>query len=532
MEENKEKVKIEEPKQKNKTNPLLIILIVLALAVVGSIGYVVSLMVKEEPTTSKSSVEKSKVAAEYRLNSNGLEKFDIAFLKLENNSKNMIYSPLSIKYTLQMLGEGANGNSKTQINSIIGDYKYKKYNNNANMSFANGMFIRDSYKNKIKQEYIDNLKNRYNAEVVTDSFEKASTINNWVKDKTFNLIDEIEDDESIQDLNFALVNALAINMNWTNLIQDASTPSDIEGLLYYFHYVHEDYGEFINPIGEDDEYPSTDFAGGITAKSVKIGASANKYDIVNELGRDNIKKEIETEYTAWMDENDGVDPCSGKREDASKYAEYFIEELDKNYKQLDKSTDFYFEDNDDIKVFAKDLKGYDGTQLQYVGIMPKIGNLKNYINKVTEKDLKDIIENLKPIELSSFEEGVVTRIKGTIPLFKFDYELNLNEDLQSLGITDIFDTKKSDLSNMIAGKNIEIKTSHKANIEFSNEGIKAAAVTSGGGLGDATCGFEHLYKVPVKDIDLTFDNPYLFLIRDKKSGEIWFVGTVYNPIEK
>ena len=30
---------------------------------------------------------------------------------------------------------------------------------------------------------------------------------------------------------------------------------------------------------------------------------------------------------------------------------------------------------------------------------------------------------------------------------------------------------------------------------------------------------------------MTFNNPYLYLIRDKNSGEVWFVGTVYQPTE-
>lgn len=39
--------------------------------------------------------------------------FSMKFLKMENNKQNMIYSPLSIKYALKMLNEGANGNTKT-----------------------------------------------------------------------------------------------------------------------------------------------------------------------------------------------------------------------------------------------------------------------------------------------------------------------------------------------------------------------------------------------------------------------------------
>ena len=72
---------------------------------------------------------------------------------------------------------------------------------------------------------------------------------------------------------------------------------------------------------------------------------------------------------------------------------------------------------------------------------------------------------------------------------------------------------------------------HKANIEFSNNGIKAAAATSlsGGKGAGGSCVFDYRYDVPVKKIDLTFDNPYMIIIRDKNTGEVWFTGTVYEP---
>lgn len=100
---------------------------------------------------------------------------------------------------------------------------------------------------------------------------------------------------------------------------------------------------------------------------------------------------------------------------------------------------------------------------------------------------------------------------------------------QRLGITSVFNEKKADLSNMVTSKNYIDSAEHKANIEFSNEGIKAAAVISTGGMGAASCGYEHLFDVPIEEVNITFDKPYLFLIRDKNSGEVWFVGSVYEP---
>ena len=62
---------------------------------------------------------------------------------------------------------------------------------------------------------------------------------------------------------------------------------------------------------------------------------------------------------------------------------------------------------------------------------------------------------------------------------------------------------KSDLSNMITGEKQYIdKAVHKANIEFSNDGIKAAAATAFGGSGAAGCyiDFDHEYEVPIEEL--------------------------------
>ena len=50
-----------------------------------------------------------------------------------------------------------------------------------------------------------------------------------------------------------------------------------------------------------------------------------------------------------------------------------------------------------------------------------------------------------------------------------------------------------------------------------------------GGAGAAGA-WDYLFEVPFEEIDLTFDKPYMFVIRNKDTGEVWFAGTVYNPL--
>ena len=207
----------------------------------------------------------------------------------------------------------------------------------------------------------------------------------------------------------------------------------------------------------------------------------------------------------------------------------YLKELDSNYGHTSSSTDFKYYIDENVKVISKELKEYDGLELEYVAIMPINQELNSYVSNIKASDLNTLINSLKEIKFDNFNDGVVTKIYGRLPMFKFDYKLDLQEDLNHLGIIDVFDISKSDLSNMVNTNAAISEVNHEANIEFSNEGIKASAVTGIFGVGAGECGFDYHYDVPVEEIDLTFIKPYMFLIRDVNSGEVWFTGTVYNP---
>ena len=511
---------------KRKRRIVLVVILILII-VGGAFGYSYLNKHKKKSTTIKN--DNKEYYSAYKMSSNGLEEFDLSFLKLENDKKNMLYSPLSIKYALAMLSSGASGSSKKEIDAVIGDYKSKKYINSENMSFANAMFIKDEFKDQVKKSYTDKLSKDYDASVIYDSFTTPDNLNKWVSDKTFGLINNMFDNR-VSYHNFYLVNALAIDMEWNKWLQ-ATWESYKD--IYHVTYNHEKYSDYIDLI-EEDKYPSLEFNNNsMMAKSVKIGASINNYDIVKDLGEDNIRKTITSEYQEFINEDGCGIRTSGDTNsddlDVNKYVDKFISELKENYHRVDTSTDFMLYTDDKVKAFAKDLKTYNGTTLQYVGIMPLQEELDSYIKDLDSSDISGVIKNLKEIKSENFTDGNVIKITGNIPLFKFDYQLKLKDDLKKLGITSVFEQNKADLSKMVTSKNYIDSAEHKANIEFSNEGIKAAAVTSTGGMGAASCGYEHLFDVPVEEVNITFDKPYIFLIRDKNSGEIWFVGSVYEP---
>ncbi len=528
-----------EPEKKGgkKKKTIIIVCIIVLLVIIAAVSIYFFVIRKSDNKENNNNEVKHETEiintnSPYKLTSNGLEPFDLYFMQLENNGKNKVYSPLSIKYALAMLSEGANGATKEQIDNIIGEYSARKYNNSDNMSFANGLFIKDTYKDSIKSSYINTVASKYNADVIIDSFKNANTLNSWISDKTFNLITNITDE--ISDLDFILVNALAIDMEWVEKIQS-------EHGIYTVKFPHESvdnenrmYGFSVYGLDIAD-YHRLEFEGvDYEVKSVEIGAIANNYDIINILGEDNIRQTVREAFEKYKSENPGTVYDYSIREITdfdTWFDTYYIKELESNFGHVSSSTDFEFYIDDNTKVFAKDLKEYDGTTLQYIGIMPTNTSLDNFIENMEASDINTLINNLKPMELSSFKEDYITEISGYIPMFKMDYELDLISDLKTLGITSVFD-KSAQLSNITSDKAYITDASHSANIEFSNDGIKAAAATIVGGAGDATDpNFDYFFEIPIEKIDLTFDKPFMYLIRDKETGEIWFAGTVYEPID-
>lgn len=354
--------------------------------------------------------------------------FSLRFLKMENKKENMIYSPLSIKYALKMLIDGANGNTRTQIENVIGNTNLAKYNNVKDiLSLANALYIRDTYSKFVKEEYQNILFDKYNAEIKYDAFKDASNINNWISNKTFGQINNMISDNIVTDPNnkMVLINALAIDMEWKAKFDGENT----NGNTFYL----------------DD------------------GSSMFATTMSKETGSDSIS---------------------------------------------------YYKDND-VTVLAMELEQYDNEQMEFVAIMPK-DNLSDYVKNFSMKDFENITNNLKLA--SETKHG----LDISIPRFSFDYDLNLEEDLKSLGITDAF-TDSADFSNMSKTSLYVGGALHKANIDFTEKGIKAAAVTVIYMTESASLAEEN------KPIEIKIDKPFMYVIRDKKTNEIWFVGTVYEP---
>ncbi|CAN7101185.1 unnamed protein product [Brassica rapa subsp. narinosa] len=91
-----------------------------------------------------------------------------------------------------------------------------------------------------------------------------------------------------------------------------------------------------------------------------------------------------------------------------------------------------------------------------------------------------------------------------IPKFRISFGFSVSTVLDQLGMR-------------------SISLYHKACVEIDEEGAEAAAATA-----DDDMGFS-LYMEPPKRIDFVADHPFLFLIREDKTGTVLFFGQIFDP---
>ena len=180
--------------------------ILIALTIIMIVLFIYVLATREEEEDIKKPEEETEDISYVNDENIKLDLFD--YFKMENHNQNMIYSPLSINYAINMLYDGAANNTRTQLDTLRRDLtKYNNYDKNLNI--ANGLFIKPGV--NIKESYINGLKSRYNAEVYNKL--DIAEINSWVKKNTLGLIDKAADELDPSTVVF-LVNALAIDMEW------------------------------------------------------------------------------------------------------------------------------------------------------------------------------------------------------------------------------------------------------------------------------------------------------------------------------
>ncbi len=112
-------------------------------------------------------------------------------------------------------------------------------------------------------------------------------------------------------------------------------------------------------------------------------------------------------------------------------------------------------------------------------------------------------------------------VQVALPRFKTTAEFSLKDPLVAMGMADAFDPSKADLSGMNGQKDLFISAViHKAFVDVNEEGTEAAAATA------VVIRPKNGGRPPP---EFRADHPFLFLIRDTKTGAILFLGRILDP---
>lgn len=346
--------------------------------------------------------------------------------------KNTLISPLSVLYALAMTANGADGETLTQMEQVLGmdvdnlnsymlslldllpeskDYK---------MSLANSIWFKDDPDFIVEQSFLQTNADYYGAGAYKAAFDEGTRndINNWVKEHTDGMIPEIIDEIPDEAIMY-LVNALAFDAKWAD--------------EYEAHQIRE--GRFTMEDG--------------TRQDVDMMHSE--------------------EYT---------------------------------YLEDDLATGF--------------IKYYKDRKYAFVAMLPNEGvSVSRYVDSLTGEHLQELLNN--PQDLTVF---------ASIPKFETEYDIEMSEVLQEMGMTDAFDWQVADFSKLgtynVDGMNICInRVLHKTFISVSEQGTRAGAATAVEMVADGA-----MEIVEFKEVVL--DRPFVYMLIDCETNLPFFIGTMMN----
>ncbi|MBC7228213.1 MAG: serpin family protein [Thermoflexales bacterium] len=152
---------------------------------------------------------------------------------------------------------------------------------------------------------------------------------------------------------------------------------------------------------------------------------------------------------------------------------------------------------------------YDGNELAMVILLPDAGRFEEFENSLDAERVDEILRSLA--------YGGVTL---TMPRFRVESDFRLADTLAAMGMPAAFQPGQADFSGMDGSRDLYISAIlHKAFVDVDESGTEAAAATA------VVIGLTAF----IPRIEVTVDRPFIFLIRDLRTGTILFVGRVLNP---
>ena len=160
---------------------------------------------------------------------------------------------------------------------------------------------------------------------------------------------------------------------------------------------------------------------------------------------------------------------------------------------------------------------YDGRELSMTILLPDMGRFGEFEDRLDAALVGRIVGELS----GSF-------VDLEMPKFELESQFRLAETMKAMGMANAFDAATAEFPGMdgkscLAGDDgcLYIKdVIHKAFVSVDEEGTEAAAAT---GVVMQT------ESAPPREVSVTVDRPFVFLIRDRATDTILFLGRVEDP---
>ena len=162
------------------------------------------------------------------------------------------------------------------------------------------------------------------------------------------------------------------------------------------------------------------------------------------------------------------------------------------------------------------IKYYKDRRYAFVAMLPNEGvTVSQYVDSLTGEHMRELLNN--PQDVTVF---------ASIPKFETEYDIEMSEVLQEMGMTDAFDWQVADFSKLgtynVDGMNICInRVLHKTFISVSEQGTRAGAATAVEMVAEGA-----MEIVEFKEVVL--DRPFVYMLIDCETNLPFFIGTMMN----
>ncbi|CAO2595711.1 Serpin B6, partial [Lemmus lemmus] len=159
---------------------------------------------------------------------------------------------------------------------------------------------------------------------------------------------------------------------------------------------------------------------------------------------------------------------------------------------------------------------YEGMELSFVVLLPDDGVDLSQVRQEVENNLtfEKLTAWTNPVIMKS------TKVLVFLPKFKLQDDYDMKSVFQHLGMVDVFQGGKADLSGMSPETDLCVsKFVHKSVVEVNEEGTEAAEASA---IVSCDCGRE-------PDLIFCADHPFLFFIRHNETNSLLFCGRFSSP---